>query len=82
MEKLLDLADISYGRIDYSLKAGDTQVWGINPNRMNAVQYDEPQREKVQRIFTPQLNDAFQQINPVSYKMWWRLPGRAEQCFG
>ena len=57
-------ARISYGRIDYSLKAGSIQTWEINTNPLLASPATEeiPARHRVHLEFAAQLDAAFAAI--------------------
>lgn len=52
LRKIFELANIEYGRIDYSVVNGQIQTYEINTNpSIGAAKLDNPHREKVKRDF-------------------------------
>ena len=62
LRKVYDLANIDYGRVDYSLLNGRIQVWEINtnPNITSAPMHIAPGRLPTQWTFIKQLGEAFE----------------------
>ena len=62
LRRVYDVAQIDYGRIDYSLLDGRIQVWEINtnPNITPAPMHVAPGRLPTQWAFIRQLGEAFQ----------------------
>jgi hypothetical protein len=62
LRKVYELANIDYGRVDYSLLNGKIQVWEINtnPNITSAPMHIAPGRLPTQWAFIKQLGEAFE----------------------
>jgi hypothetical protein len=65
LRKIYDIANIDYGRIDYSLLNGKIQVWEINtnPNITSAPMHIAPGRLPTQWAFIKQLGEAFEAVD-------------------
>jgi hypothetical protein len=73
LREIFDIANIDYGRIDYSLRAGDVQAWEININptigrglRPSNREIDDDElretREETKRLFYERFNAAWQAV--------------------
>lgn len=64
LKKIFDLAEIDFGRIDYSMLGEKMQVWEINtnPSIASAISFALPSRKKNQEFFLNELISAFQHI--------------------
>ena len=65
LKRIFDLANVTYGRIDYALLNGQVQVWEINTNPMISVAPCKiaPRRLYSQAVFAEKLNDAFKAVD-------------------
>jgi hypothetical protein len=65
LRRVYELANVDYGRIDYSMLDGQIQVWEINtnPNITSAPMKIAPARLPTQWEFIKQLKDSFDAID-------------------
>jgi hypothetical protein len=67
LREIFTLANINYGRIDYSLLDGALQVWEINTNPyIMASVIDHPARVPAMECCATQLHDAFRVIDAAN----------------
>jgi hypothetical protein len=64
IRRIFDMAEIDYGRIDYSVHNGKIQVWEINTNPLVMMAPDKYEERHIpaQRFFAPLAIEAFEDL--------------------
>lgn len=65
LSKVAKIANINYGRIDYSLKDNQPVIWEINPNPMiaSSSSLKKPQRKKIHKFFVSRFITSLENLD-------------------